>query len=199
MVETGRPWVPAYAGRPAHRRKRIVGMPPDVAWTPLRLTIVWLVGTLIVFFLTAAAEGTPGVFQLLLVAGGGIATFALGYSWKVRRTSDWSVSHNDESPPRALIVLSCMWAIGYGYFVTRAWLMSDSLVDAIRNPGLAYRLKNDALSAGETTSTSRGAQLVYLTAGLQTLFLPLGILWWRQLGWTTRTLVVVAAIGAHRR
>lgn len=162
---------------------------------PLRLALLWLIGTLVVFFFTEPATRLPAVWPMLIVASAGCVALTVGYLLQTRKHWDHQTLP-EPRVPKQMIVVSSAWACGYGlaYLNVYGLLDPNALATAILNPGQAYASKFLVFEELTSAEADRFVQLITLSAGLLTLSLPLTIVWWEQLPNSVRALGVVGAL-----
>lgn len=161
-------------------------------YRPLVWSLVYLLGTFLIFFLTASATKLPSVWPMVLIPPAGAGMFAFGY-WLRARSGVSQGAALRRRPPTALIALAALWSVSYGIAYLSVFGASGlpDFISVAANPGAAYRAKFDVFDQqANTGAVSLPVQLVTLTSGLMTLLVPLTIIWWKQLGAALRVLAL---------
>lgn len=160
---------------------------------PLKLALVWLFGTLVVFFMTEQATRVPAIGPLLAVAIGGASFLAIGYILTVRRERRAStVRTESRKVPNGLVLAAGCWSIIYALAILRyQQLGMGDILQALSNPGQAYKAKFEVFARAEVDPLT---QLATLGSGFMTITTPVTIAWWRELSPWSRLVGVLGSL-----
>ncbi|WP_375429858.1 hypothetical protein [uncultured Friedmanniella sp.] len=158
---------------------------------PLRLSVVWLAGTYVLFVLFGAVAEVANLGRLTAFVAGTILSFSFGYLLKARSYAarplplpPAELSPAQTKQVRALALLSALYFATYGLslLVEYGFRSPGAVLAALLDPGHAYLAKFEVYAAQEALGTKNPVvQVVTLVAVLSAPLVPFLILYWRQL------------------
>lgn len=169
-------------------------------WSPLRLSLVWMIGTYGAFLIVGEVEQVNNLWGLSWYVAFSITCFAVGYRASIVRYRNKIPSANPEpdkletSQIQVLVALSALYYIAYGvtYLSQFGMLGFGALAQALRNPGDAYISKFAVIETLQATSTV--AQAVTLASVLVAPLIPFLIVYWKLLSGLLRLFAIGAVV-----
>lgn len=166
-----------------------------VVWTPMRVGLMWLIGTFALFLGVGEVSRVPDMTELVIFIAGTVAAFAAGYWLRVKT---WErppepPARDDTQSVRRWVTISAIYTGVFGLVFLDAYGASNpaSVVDALFNPGDAYffRLRESHLEEGNVA-----VQLLTLGAALTTPVVSFTIVFWDKLTVAIRLLALASVI-----
>ncbi|MFI7551057.1 hypothetical protein ACIBQ2_15035 [Micromonospora sediminimaris] len=189
-------------GRHAQAPKSAPSNRATMAWLPLWMALLWLLGTFGAFWLTGLARYVKNPDQLCLFVVGATALFAAGYAVQIsRRPPSRTVASTDASKRLRLVRhLVLIAAIYYAVrSLARLWEFGatgpQSVWASLQNPATGYANKLDLL-AKDVGEVSPLMWTLAVLGVLGTALVPLLALYWRSLSFGVR-LAGLAGIALH--
>lgn len=159
------------------------------AFTPLRFSLGWLIGTYVLFLVVGDIAAVPDLFKLSAFVALTIACFAGGYWLRAVRFRSEPAVEVPDAPQRVrhaktLVVLSAGYYLAYGlaYMGEYGVRSVSSVVNAVADPGSAYLAKFDVYAFQNASNLSNPIiQALTLAAVLAAPLVPLLFIYWRQI------------------
>lgn len=169
-------------------------------WSPLRLSLFWMIGTYVAFLGVGEVELVENLWGLSWYVAFTIVCFAVGYRMSIaryRKKVPPATPEPDEGETgqiRFLVALSALYYISYGvtYLSQYGMLGVGAITEALRNPGDAYISKFAVVETLQATSTA--AQAVTLASALAAPLIPFLIVYWKRLSGLLRLFAIGAVM-----
>ena len=172
-------------------------------WAPLRLTLIWLVGTYVAFLLGPLATQMTNLGKTTTFIVATIVAFTLGYRWSLsgnlKRVEKQTPHPGLTSGGRAAIATSALWFLVFGVASLANYGAASfgDILNSIQHPADSYAAKFTVYQQQIAESTvSRPIQLVVLFGALSAPAIPLATIFWRHLGSGLKTLTL-AGVGSY--
>lgn len=187
---------------------RSIASPRAGEFTPLWISLVWLIGTYLLFLAVGDVGSVDNLGELTAFIAVTVTLFAIGYRLRVdrnRKATSAAVQglqssrvKRDLGPPEkkpitALVLLSALYYLSYGLIYMNEYGVAslDALLLALRDPGGAYLAKFDVYDAQQAAGrVSAAGQIITLAAVFSAPLVPLLILYRKRLS----AFVVLAAL-----
>ncbi|WP_326564284.1 hypothetical protein [Micromonospora peucetia] len=154
-----------------------------LAYIPLKLAVIYLVGTYGLFLTLGRAAESPNLMKLTLFVSAATGALCVGYVMHVALRSSptafGATVGRRHAPPRTLVVVSATYVLLLGIAQLNVIGISSptELAHAVTNPGERYFLQLQ-----QEGQFSRPVQLLTLLAALYPLLIPVAVLHWSRLG-----------------
>lgn len=169
---------------------------PEVArrsldlYAPLRIALVWLIGTYVLFLLVGLTVEVDHFAKMNLFIAGTVVALTLGYRGgvsAVRKRALPTVTQVDEREVRTarlLVLVGAVYFAIYGLALLRAYGATSlgDFLSAATNPGDSYRAKFDIFATQQAEGIRNPViQVATILAALSTPVVPFLVLYWRRL------------------
>ena len=176
---------------------------PTSLYLPLKLALLWLGGTFMLFMLYGDAGEVTNMGTLLIFISATLALFTAGYIAQIRSSGahtpvvaePTSFAHGEVRAARRWVISGSLYYLIFGLssMANYGLLSPSGLVQAVLNPGASYFIRlRAAENLAATGATSALTQLLTLSSALATPVVPFLILYWSgRLGFAVRLLAFV--------
>lgn len=168
-------------------------------FTPLRLSLFWLIGTYALFLVIGEVTKVPDLFKLTSYISLTIACLTAGYWLRANRYRGVPIPEPPEKPIKQIrntVTISAIYYITYSvaYFGVFGITGPGALINALVNPGEAYISKYEIFEQQITAANNPLVQIVTITAALAVPLIPLSIIYFRELTGAIRLLALLGVV-----
>lgn len=176
-----------------------------MASLPLRVTLIWLGGTFLLFLVVGKVAEVHNLTKLASFIAATMAAFAVGFHAKSRQLGPFRreptpmPTPDDAARIRRLASLSAIYFAAYGLAMLSAYGLASpaAILQALTHPGDAYLAKFDVYASQQALGTqSAPIQILTLGAVFSAPLVPFLIVHRRQLTIGVR-LLAIAGIGLY--
>lgn len=166
---------------------------------PLRMSLIWMTGTFILFLGVGEVQAINNLGQLTAYVAFTIACSWVGYRFSAVRYRGVQIGPEETTPAKVriiktLIALGALYYLFYGVVYSSQYGVFGltALKSSVADPGSAYRAKFNTVDALEASGvTSAPAQAITLLAVLSTPLVPFIILYWKRVTFDIKLLAFV--------